>query len=179
MITHFWSTACGAGVSFKGGLDSGVAIYRYYIDGEAEASIVFTPRDVAGVIFDPIGECDGPTCTHPAPSGASPAPGPNPSTAPRRDEYVIGDRGATCDETCAGEHRKCNPVINPPGSHPGDLGEMMADLLEYDVGARCAVDDKPWWAADQPSYVRTPTLRFARQEQCGAGCTRGGSAMLV
>lgn len=28
MITHFWSTACGAGVSFKGGLDSGVAIYR-------------------------------------------------------------------------------------------------------------------------------------------------------
>eukprot|EP01046_Picozoa_sp_COSAG06_P047895 COSAG06_NODE_7053_length_2655_cov_4.975352_1_plen_159_part_10 len=68
MINHFWSTACGKGVSFKGGLDSGAAIYRYYIDGEAEASIVFTPRDVAGVIFDPIGECDNPGCTHPAPT---------------------------------------------------------------------------------------------------------------
>ena len=174
MITHFWSTACGAGVSFKGGVDSGVAIYRYYVDGEAEASVVFTPRDVAGVIFDPIGECEGPTCTHPAPDGASPTP--SPSTAPRHDEYVIGDRGATCDEACASEHRTCNPVINPPGINPVDLGEMMADLVEYDVGARCTVDDNPWFAADQPSYVRSPALPLARHEQWTC---RGGSTMLV
>ena len=58
MVTHFWSTACGAGVSFKGGLDSGVTIYRYYIDGETEASAVFNPREVAGVVFDPISSRD-------------------------------------------------------------------------------------------------------------------------
>ena len=152
MITHFWSTACGAGVSFKAALDSGVAIYRYYIDGETKASIEFTPRDVAGVIFDPIGECNSPTCTHPVP-GTSPAPGPSPNATARRDEYVIGDRGASCDEACSTDRRKCNPVINPPGTEPGDLGGMMADLVRYDTGAQCVVDNMPWWAPDQPSYV--------------------------
>ena len=126
MVTHFWSTACGAGVSFKGGLDSGVAIYRYYIDGEEEASVVFSPRDVAGVVFDPVGECSPPTCTHRAPGGQGGGGGRSKpdDSAPRRDEYLIGGRGQTCTEACVANQRICNPVLNPNGTNPEDLGRI-------------------------------------------------------
>ena len=158
-------------MSFKGGLDSGVTIYRYYIDGEDDASIVFTPRDVAGVrlvqtpcamtspapplslslsprrltargfhthtaaplvvapdqvIFDPIGECNDPSCTHPAPGTSRPVPTPGTKDATRRDEYVIGGRGATCDAACAVDGRHCNPIIEPNGQEAtGAPGETV------------------------------------------------------
>ena len=51
MVTHFWSTAVE---EFQGGVDSGVTTYRYYIDGEAEASVVFTPREAACALA-PVG----------------------------------------------------------------------------------------------------------------------------
>ena len=158
MVTHFWSTACGSGVSFKGGLDSGATIYRYYIDDEAEASVVFTPREAAGVVFDPIGECDDGECTHPAPGAAGPTPAPHGGgggspVSTRRDEYVVGGKGETCEAACAAEQRQCNPVINPPGTEAAELGELMRSLVEYDTGAHCTVGTQPWWAADQPSYV--------------------------
>ena len=85
MITHFWSTACGAGESFKEGIGSGRTIHRYYIDGESTASVVFTPREAAGIIFVPVGECNDPSCTHTA-SGGHSTPGNGTGT----DEYVIG-----------------------------------------------------------------------------------------
>jgi hypothetical protein len=157
MVTHFWSTACGAGVSFKGALDSGITTYRYYLDGETVASVVFTPREAAGVVFDPIGECDHPGCTHPAPgSGGGGGPTPAGGTHPgnRSDEYIIGGRGATCDAACAESgNRVCNAQLNPAGVPQAELGAMMADLVEYDTGAKCVVDTVPWWAPDQPSYV--------------------------
>ena len=74
MVTHFWSTAVE---EFQGGVDSGVTTYRYYIDGEAEASVVFTPREAAGVVFDPVGECADPECKHPAPMSGYDFPEPS------------------------------------------------------------------------------------------------------
>ena len=148
MVNHFWSTACGAGASFAGGLDSGRTIYRYYIDGETTASVVFTPRQAAGVIFDPIGECNDPSCTHPAP-GPTPSPSGGPGNDTRHDEYKIGGRGETCDQACAMDGHTCNPQLDPNGTASADLGEMMAGLVEFDTGAKCKVDGEPWFAHDQ------------------------------
>ena len=153
MVTHFWSTACGAGVSFKAGIDSGRTTYRYYIDGETTASVVFTPREAAGVIFDPVGECNDPSCTHPAPGGDTPRPRGGPGNDSRHDEYKIGGRGQTCDEACAADGHQCNPSLNPNGTTATDLGEMMAGLVEFDTGAKCKITQQLWWAHDQPSYV--------------------------
>jgi hypothetical protein len=54
MVTHFWSTACG-GRSIDWATESGIAVYRFYIDGEANASVVFQPRMAVGLGFDPNG----------------------------------------------------------------------------------------------------------------------------
>ena len=58
-LNHFWSTACG-GRSINCVTESGVIIYRIYVDGEANASIVFTPRMATGQGFSPsCGGADG------------------------------------------------------------------------------------------------------------------------
>jgi len=52
VINHFWSTACG-GRAINWDSESGIAIYRYYVDGEETASIEFQPRLMAGIGFYP------------------------------------------------------------------------------------------------------------------------------
>ena len=65
LITHFWSTACG-GRAIDWDIESGISIYRYYIDGETTPSIEFQPR---------MGSAIGPFSRTPAPA-PGPAPGP-------------------------------------------------------------------------------------------------------
>lgn len=118
----------------------GIATYRYYIDGEQEASIVFTPRMAVGMGFPPAGT-----------SGGGGGGGGS-----RDDEFVIGGRGQSCDDACRGTLRHCNPVLEPD-NRTGTLGDFMSRLVRYDTGAACSVDSTPWWAEDQPSYVWDPS----------------------
>jgi hypothetical protein len=55
-----------------------------------------------------LGECNDPSCTHPAPGGLTPSSGPgrhrHPGNDTRHDEYKIGGGwGETCDTACASE----------------------------------------------------------------------------
>lgn len=53
-INYFWSTACG-GRGIDWSTESGITIYRIYIDGETTASLEFTPRMAVGLGFPPNG----------------------------------------------------------------------------------------------------------------------------
>ena len=46
-LTHFWSTACGGDTPPFDGPLAGATIYRFYFDGETEASIEMQPRMVS------------------------------------------------------------------------------------------------------------------------------------
>ena len=55
VINHFWSCACG-GRAIDWRSEGGIAIYRLYLDGEATASLQWTPREMVGLgAFDPAG----------------------------------------------------------------------------------------------------------------------------
>eukprot|EP00039_Didymoeca_costata_P031306 m.34108 g.34108 ORF g.34108 m.34108 type:complete len:514 (-) comp8671_c0_seq2:2448-3989(-) len=137
VINHFWSTGCGGGpIDFSA--ESGIATYRFYIDGEASASIQFTPRMAVGIHYDPKNNQD--------PSGQG-------IVGNRTDEYVVGGRGSTCDEVCEGYERVCNPVMVPAGMKESDVGTLFQRLLGFDTGSSCTIDTTAWWAPDQPSFV--------------------------
>lgn len=118
---------------------AGIATYRYYIDGEANASIVFTPRMAVGIGFPPAGT------SGPGGGGAG--------LDTRADEYIIGGKGETCDEACGSVQRECNPVMIPPNVTDSLVGDFMSRLVRFDTGAGCNVDADAWFAPDQPSYV--------------------------
>jgi len=55
VVNHFWSCACG-GRAIDWRTEGGIAVYRLYLDGEANASLQWTPREMVGLgVFDPAG----------------------------------------------------------------------------------------------------------------------------
>ena len=53
VVNHFWSCACG-GRSIDWATEGGISLYRLYVDGEATASLSWTPREAVGLgAFDP------------------------------------------------------------------------------------------------------------------------------
>jgi len=142
-ITHMWSTACGANANpDEFTTNSGVVIYRIYVDGEETPSIELTPRMAAGIGFPPL----------PLTPGGGGGGGGELPVETRQDEFVIGDRGATCDNACTAVNLKCSPNIT--AGLPADyLGDFMSHLVRMDTGAACDLDSEPWWAPDQPSFV--------------------------
>eukprot|EP00040_Diaphanoeca_grandis_P025793 m.143394 g.143394 ORF g.143394 m.143394 type:complete len:516 (+) comp30316_c0_seq3:97-1644(+) len=140
VINHFWSTACGGKENFI--TDAGVSLYRFYIDGETEASVQFTPRMATGGYFDPV----------PA-AAPSPNPGPNEHDGNRTDNYIVGGKGETCDAACESVDRTCHPTILPSDTTEQQLGELFQSLLPFDTASNCVIDSQDWFAEDQPSYV--------------------------
>ena len=67
VVNHFWSCACG-GRPINWQTEGGIAIYRLYIDGEATASLQWTPREMVGLgVFEPQAGASGDRLSLPEP----------------------------------------------------------------------------------------------------------------
>jgi hypothetical protein len=104
-ITHMWSTACGANANpDEFSVNSGVVVYRIYVDGETNASIELTPRMAAGIGFPPSPGGG-------VPNGGGGGGGGGGGAGTQRDEYVMGGHGETCTAACAEVRLQCDPNI--------------------------------------------------------------------
>eukprot|EP00038_Savillea_parva_P021744 m.35942 g.35942 ORF g.35942 m.35942 type:complete len:537 (+) comp5344_c0_seq1:199-1809(+) len=144
-ITHMWSTACGTNANpNEFTTNSGVLLYRVYVDGEEEASIELTPRMATGIGFPPS------TNGGSGSGGGGGGSGSHDET--RADEFVMGARGQDCMDACTSRNMVCDGNVSA-GLDSAYLGDFMSKLVRMDTGASCVQDTQPWWAPDQPSYV--------------------------